>query len=237
MGKKKTSTSGRKRGGRAGRNGELAGVAAWGCAEHRDCFIQKAVSGLAIGIILIDPTEVVVWLNRAAEQLLDIPAAKCVGRKFKNLMLDPQLLTFWHETMCRNGNCMGDVSIQWPHKVELKINATQCLSQDGTEIGRALLFCDVTSDRNVQIELTKEMANRLLSMEPSREEAASVATLTAQEQRVMRLVGRGLANEDIAEKLCVAPSTIRSHLKNIYKKLDLGSRPQAVNYAVRMGLT
>lgn len=211
-----------------------AAVSAWGCAQARDCFIQRAVAGLAIGMILIDPQGKVVWLNRAAEKLLDLPADRCVGRPFLKVLLDPQLTAFWHEVMCQDGNCMADVSIRWPRQVELKLNATQCLGQDGNEIGRALLFCDVTSDRNVKVELTKEMANRLLSMAaPPGEGPSSISALTSQELRSLRLVGRGLANEDIARKLNVAPSTVRSHLKSAYRKLGLRTRSQAVSYAIR----
>jgi len=214
-----------------------ASLSARDCDRAGDCFIQQAVAGLAIGLILVDPRGRIVWLNRAAEQLLGLPAAECIGRPFGKLLLDPQLLAFWHEVMCRGGNCIADVSVHWPRHVELKLNATQCLGQDGKEIGRALLFCDVTTDRNVKIELTREMAKRLLGMSACAEDSpGSIAAVTAQEMRVLQLVGRGWANEAIAEKLSVAVSTVRSHLKSVYRKLGLRSRAQAVAYAIRQHL-
>ncbi|HOW19796.1 MAG TPA: PAS domain-containing protein, partial [Phycisphaerae bacterium] len=145
-------------------------LSACGRGQAGDCFIQQAVAGLAIGLILVDSRGRIVWLNRAAEHLLGLSAAQCVGRPFVKVLLDPQLVAFWHEVMCRDGNCTADVSMRWPHHLELKLNATQCLGQDGTEIGRALLFCDVTTDRNVKIELTREMAKRLLGMSAPGEE-------------------------------------------------------------------
>ena len=42
-----------------------------------------------------------------------------------------------------------------------------------------------------------------------------------------------MSNDDIAEKVHVAPSTVRSHLKSLYRKLGLNSRTEAVSYAVR----
>jgi DNA-binding CsgD family transcriptional regulator len=209
---------------------------AWGC-DRSDCFIQHAVAGLAIGMILIDPKSRVVWLNRAAEQLLSMTAADCMGRNFTQLLLDPQLTAFWHEVMCHDGNCMADISIKWPRRLELKLNATQCLGPDGVEIGRALLFCDVTSDRNVTIELTKEMTERLLAMQGvGSEPPTALASLTASELRTLRLLARGMTNDAIAKKLCVASSTVRSHLKSVYSKLNLHSRAEAVSFAARQGL-
>jgi len=209
-------------------------IAAWHCAGAVDCFIQQAVAGLSIGMILIDPRGRVVWLNRAAEQLLELPAAQCIGRPFTKVLMDPQLAAFWHEVMCRDGNCMADVSIRWPHQLELKLNATRCLSQDGREIGRALLFCDITSERNVKIELTKEMASRLLDLARSPNQLpVAIRSLTPQEVRTLRLLSKGLSNEDIAGAMHVATSTVRSHLKSAYGKLGLRTRAEAVSFAVR----
>jgi DNA-binding CsgD family transcriptional regulator len=209
-----------------------------GCERFHDCFLQQAVAGLSIGLILIDPRGVVVWLNRAAEQLLGLPARECVGRDFCELALDPQLAAFWTEVACRSGNCMGDISVHWPHALELKLNATQCLGQDGAVIGRALLFCDVTTERSVKVELTQEIAHKLLDLATHpNEPPAPVASLTPRELRTLRLVGRGLDNERIAEQLHVAPSTVRSHLKSAYRKLKLRSRTAAVRFAVQHGLT
>jgi LuxR family maltose regulon positive regulatory protein len=52
--------------------------------------------------------------------------------------------------------------------------------------------------------------------------------LTGRELEVLRLLAEGLSNKEIASRLVVAPSTIKQHLKNIYGKLDVHSRTQAV---------
>lgn len=56
--------------------------------------------------------------------------------------------------------------------------------------------------------------------------------LTEREQEVLRLLARGLTNMQIAERLIVSPFTINAHLRNIYNKLDLPSRPAAIRYAL-----
>jgi PAS domain S-box-containing protein len=217
-----------------GRKKARRAASAWACRTPGDCFIQQAVEGLSIGLLLIDPRGKVVWVNRAAERLLGTSLDDCVGRSFKQVLRDPQLTEFWQESACREGNCIADVSVRWPRRIELKLNATQCIARDGREIGRALLFCDVTSDRSVKMELTNEVANRLLDLAGAAgEPPKAVARLTPQELRALRQVGRGLTNEAISEKLGVAVSTVRSHLKSVYRKLGLHTRAGAVSFAVQ----
>lgn len=62
------------------------------------------------------------------------------------------------------------------------------------------------------------------------------ATLTQREQEVLRLLARGGTNQKIAEELCVAEITVRFHLRNIYNKIDVGTRAQAVRWAMQHGL-
>lgn len=59
--------------------------------------------------------------------------------------------------------------------------------------------------------------------------------LTAQEKRVLKLVVRGETNKGIAAALGISPSTVRRHIENMLRKLNLENRVQAAVFAVRMG--
>jgi NarL family two-component system response regulator LiaR len=60
--------------------------------------------------------------------------------------------------------------------------------------------------------------------------------LTEREVEVLKLVAKGLSNQEIAEKLVVSERTVGAHVSNILGKLHLANRTQAALYALREGL-
>lgn len=60
--------------------------------------------------------------------------------------------------------------------------------------------------------------------------------LTDREREILRRVGQGATNREIADQLGLGESTVRTHLFHALKKLNLENRNQAVVYAVRTGL-
>jgi LuxR family maltose regulon positive regulatory protein len=65
---------------------------------------------------------------------------------------------------------------------------------------------------------------------------ATAASITAREQEVLRLLCEGLSNREIADRLCIAPGTVKTHLTTIYGKLGVNSRVQAVAEAQALKL-
>ena len=60
--------------------------------------------------------------------------------------------------------------------------------------------------------------------------------LTDREKEVLSLLAQGLKHGEMAERLCVSLPTVRYHIQNIYKKLSVNNRTNAIAEAKRMGM-
>ncbi|MBI1882565.1 MAG: response regulator transcription factor [Chloroflexi bacterium] len=75
-----------------------------------------------------------------------------------------------------------------------------------------------------------------LSRPPAPEQHPTSEPLTEREVDVLRLVARGMGNQQIADQLVISEATVRTHVSNILSKLHLASRTQAALYALQKGL-
>ncbi|HXV77102.1 MAG TPA: response regulator transcription factor [Candidatus Polarisedimenticolaceae bacterium] len=88
------------------------------------------------------------------------------------------------------------------------------------------------SSLNQQIarRLVAELANEGPDRPPSRD------ALTQREIEVLRLLARGMSNDDIGDRLHISDATVRTHVSNILFKLRLDNRTQAALYALKEGV-
>jgi two-component system, NarL family, response regulator LiaR len=80
------------------------------------------------------------------------------------------------------------------------------------------------------------MVLRELQRPPQPRQTRTTDPLSERELEVLRLLARGMSNQEIAETLVVGEPTVRSHVSAILRKLQLASRTQAVLFALREGL-
>jgi DNA-binding NarL/FixJ family response regulator len=67
-------------------------------------------------------------------------------------------------------------------------------------------------------------------------EEVKIARLTDREREVVELVGQGMRNQQVADKLCISVITVRHHLTSIFSKLEVGDRFELAIYSFRHGL-
>ena len=92
------------------------------------------------------------------------------------------------------------------------------------------------------MEAVRSAANGLAWMPPllQTELAAQMGTasdqrLTAREHEIARYVAEGLRNAEIAQRLAISESTVKTHLNNIFQKLHLRDRVELALHALRVG--
>ncbi|WP_322936286.1 response regulator transcription factor [Nocardioides bizhenqiangii] len=98
------------------------------------------------------------------------------------------------------------------------------------EAVRAVARGDMLVDPAVTRRLVERFAR------PVRREDGRLASLTAREREVLVEIGRGLTNTEIADRLFVGESTVKTHVSSLLRKLGLRDRVQAVILAYECGL-
>lgn len=84
--------------------------------------------------------------------------------------------------------------------------------------------------------ITRKVINRLARAEERDIEQNGTEQLTERELEVLSLAAKGMSNRNIARELCISVRTVQTHLSNVFNKLGVGSRTEAVMFGLRKGL-
>ena len=76
--------------------------------------------------------------------------------------------------------------------------------------------------------VTHKLLQRAVGLSGDTSEGVTEGQLTARETEVLRLAARGMSNKGIAEKLFLSLRTVKAHLTNIFNKMGVGSRTEAI---------
>ena len=96
----------------------------------------------------------------------------------------------------------------------------------------------VVADGNALLapSVTRRIINEFAQRTPRHDLKDRLSSLTEREIEVMRLIAKGKTNSEIAADLFVGETTVKTHISNLFTKLDLRDRVQAVVYAYESGL-
>jgi PAS domain S-box-containing protein len=197
--------------------------------------LDEALSRAGDGAFVIDPGGRIVFWNRSAERILghasrDVIGHACcevfVGRDDSGNRLCYQGCHVM--SLVRMGEPIQSFDMQTKTKagkpIWLNISILTTPANNGTGGLTVHMFRDVTATK----ELLALVQDRL---------AATVATpegngiLTKRELEILRLLATGANTKAAAERLHVSPATVRNHVQNIFAKLGVHSRLEAVAYA------
>jgi len=109
-------------------------------------------------------------------------------------------------------------------------------------VGGERLADNIRSVQRGEVLLAPAVADKVVQQlsrlqEESGRQEEVLEVLTPREKEVFALASHGLKNAEIADKLFLSEKTIKTHLRNIYNKLNLASKAELRLFAVKMGLT
>lgn len=73
-------------------------------------------------------------------------------------------------------------------------------------------------------------------MEEKKQDEIKIDSLTKRELEVLKLLALGMFNKEIGEKLDITERTVKNHVSNIFKKIDVSDRTQAAVFSIRNSL-
>ncbi len=177
--------------------------------------VLEAVGGAQPDIVLLD-------LDLAGESTVDsIPALLAAAPGAQVLILtgvrDPDL----HRQAVRLG----------ARGLVLKEKAPEILLQAIAKVHSGEVWIERTMMARVLDEMTRAQA----APRPD-PERAKISRLTTRERGIITLIGEGLRNQQIADRLYISETTVRHHLTAIFDKLEVADRLDLVVYAYQQGL-
>jgi len=198
--------------------------------------LEQALARAGDGAFAIGPDgRVAVW-NRAAERILGWSPKEVLGRSCCEVLAGGD----GHgNSLCYNGcDVLGQVRMGEPvehfemksrtkagRAVWLDVSILEAPATNGNRPVAVHLFRDITATKKL-LEIVQE---RMATAAPSNGNGAS--GLTKREIEILRLMAVGANTKVLAERLHVSPATVRNHAQNIFAKLDVHSRLEAVAWA------
>jgi predicted ATPase/DNA-binding CsgD family transcriptional regulator len=97
------------------------------------------------------------------------------------------------------------------------------------------LITALETELSMPIQHTADTVSAFVRPLPARQQSLT-DPLSEREQEVLSLVARGMKNSEIADELVVTLSTVKAHINNIYRRLDVTNRVQAISRGQELGL-
>jgi DNA-binding NarL/FixJ family response regulator len=232
-----------------------AGVVSNGSAPNVVNHAEKAPPKIKVRLLIVDDQAVSrAGLRRLLESYPDL---QVVGEAADGLQAVSETLELGPQVVLMDANLPNGQSIEALKQIkQLNLDTRVLLfaAQDREEYlyetlragADGYVLKDIVPDDLAQavrvvasgeVLVQAQLAGRLLSRFGKQGRgSAPYETLTAREQEVLRLLARGLRNKEIATRLVVSERTVNFHLANIYQKLNVSGRTEALSKALEQGL-
>lgn len=116
--------------------------------------------------------------------------------------------------------------------VDIGVDGYILKDSDSSELRRAI-FTVYNGENYIEANLIPTLNAKMIKRD---DDKFKIEALTKREKEVLILVANGMFNKDIADQLNISERTVKNHLSNIFKKIDVSDRTQAAVFAIRNGL-
>lgn len=116
--------------------------------------------------------------------------------------------------------------------VDIGVDGYILKDSESAELKKAV-FSIVEGENYIQPSLIPSLNSKMI--EKNRDEG-KIESLTKRELEVLKLLAVGMYNKEVAEKLNISERTVKNHVSNIFKKIEVTDRTQAAVFAIRNNL-
>jgi two-component system response regulator NreC len=111
-----------------------------------------------------------------------------------------------------------------------------CLKSSGRKDLMMAIKAVLSGKHYISPEISRIVLEGYLESRKKMKTKSSFDTLTQREKEVLKMVGEGYRNKEVADYLCISPKTVEKHRANIMQKLDLHTASELTAYAIEKGL-
>jgi PAS domain S-box-containing protein len=174
-------------------------------------------------MLLLQPDRVLVGANDAFLKTFGYSRASVLGHKLDSFVAEDSRLrmsTDWRDLL-RTGRLNGE---------------RQMIRGDGRHVrAQFAAHREIVTGRDLVLGVVLDLDMRPMRCDKTDIDATAPA-LTPREREVVALVAMGRRRREIADELFISDSTVKTHLRNAMRKLDVRSQAQLVAVALAMGL-
>ena len=116
--------------------------------------------------------------------------------------------------------------------VDIGVNGYLLKDSESAELKKAILAV-VNGDNYIQPSLIPVLNSKMIDRD---KDVMKIESLTRRELEVLKNLSIGMYNKEIAEKLDISERTVKNHISNIFKKIEVTDRTQAAVFAIRNNL-
>ena len=116
--------------------------------------------------------------------------------------------------------------------VDIGIDGYVLKDSESSELKKAI-FAIVDGETYIQPSLIPALNSKMIEKD---KDGAKIDLLTRRELEVLKLLAVGMYNKEVAEKLDISERTVKNHVSNIFKKIEVTDRTQAAVFAIKNNL-